>query len=1315
MEKRTKKTGNSKTIEKTETESKLSSLDLLLAKRSGGAQNFSGIAYQITYSCLLALTELSEGKKIRFEGIEDIDFFPQINHPEYIQLKSSKNAFDSHKFWELGVLQNFFEVYKLQPNSKFKLVHNTKISKGFLSEISSISIREKAIRYWKNKFLKSGIDISDVEFVDFLKSIQVIKADENTLKNRCLEILIKEFEISTGTEIQFFNALFNQVFIWAKERETIDSNNIASLFQQVKDAFSKHPQNLAIQNEWVSPVKFEVLAEKQFDNYYEGKAAKPIHIALDLPARRPSWEREVEDSVNKFDVSVIKASSGQGKSTLAWLVARTFLKKGISVYQINLCSEWDNVSHITDFIKSRLKIGEIPLVIVDGLDFSNKSWWEIASQLQGLSVKFIVTTREEDWYRYSPDQTKIELKQVRISLSIKEAEDVYKQLKNKGKIYSEINSWQPSWERVKEQGLLIEYVSLLTKGQMLKDRLVLQIKKLGKETGGVEKLEILRLIALSDTLSIKIRTSKLTEYIQQNYRFNVDRNEVYSQLEKEYYINFSNEFVTGLHPVRSKYLVEILHSKIPITESLLNLLTILDDEFIYDFFMNSASWVNEESSEEFYLHCAELISDRKYSAIVYSIDGLMHDEPLRYLKQNKEIFDEVSELGALDLFVAQTLPFTKLNTLRSLKETLKDKSPKLDILIEKEHQLTKYNINNSKVAKYSNALSYHLQNQGLKKEVEGLGFLFRWLKRLEIKIPLIYNLSEVHLLDAIQNKDINEAQELFSYFNLQHPEEYQKFIKKHKKLIISYLKKNTNSLTIEDKNNDIHINYLLDNNVEKANDFSVYRINVVNSFLPNYNHYCTEAIVLPYPDKSIYEVIVQASIKKMPSENVFDDFNVHINQIWMKVIESNYRCGSFFEWQLQYFKLREKGIEFAKITTRLFECHIENNSSRINATVEKLVKVANELDNDIAVLKKYPISNNKYFEKGNFEKEQSDLRSWCSSFSNFINQMSSIILPKSSNDRNVAKINLQDIVYKLDKMQTAYHSVEEKTFRYFQVAEIVKEESEWYKRLNETVGFYIYKISSIPDMKVVFAKEKVKDWVQKTKEYRVNRVKEILLECEEITHFIFYPPKEIIEENLTKTAVIGVENLDLSNFEEEAYCLISELVELSQTDIDYFTFIRVEDNKAMGAFRVNREFLVQFNAIISGEASDETSLDKILPVMIEEKLISVLEGVSTFNPKPNKIFDAIVSAIFLTWKLSEYRNRLDIKSPLEAEWLQMEEAFYNDEVNKELVIVSESSDPFYKEYVDTLKKFQSKKLDLDASKLVSILHKLNSHALGILE
>ncbi|WP_321332539.1 hypothetical protein [uncultured Bacteroides sp.] len=430
-------------------------LETILEKRIGGAVNFTGIYYQVLYACLAILRELQSDKAtIRLEGIEDID----VNNPiitdefEYTQLKSSKNKLDAYRFWELGVLQNYVEVYHKEPRSRFKLVYNMKITEGNLKNLFEGKLNEKSKQYWLEKL--NSLPYEGVDYSQFIETITFEFASIQDITSQVLKLLYEKWNVNIGTEKQFLKSLFYNALIWSRDREVISRNNIVILFQDITDSFSKAPINEAIKNDWIKPITFSN-EEKDYSSYYEGKAALPIHIVQKLPVRRAFWERKIESSLDESDAVIIKSSSGQGKSTLAWQTGYN-QKDLYDIYQVQYCPDVDSANSILQFIRTRLNIGQSPLIVFDGLNSLLKSWNYIVENAANLPVKFIVTTRNEDWYRYGSDLSKSNIQFIDINLSKEEACSIYEQLQKKGKLKI-VDSWQSVWEKVQEKGLLIEY------------------------------------------------------------------------------------------------------------------------------------------------------------------------------------------------------------------------------------------------------------------------------------------------------------------------------------------------------------------------------------------------------------------------------------------------------------------------------------------------------------------------------------------------------------------------------------------------------------------------------------------------------------------------------------------------------------------------------------------------------------------------------------------------------------------------------------------------------------------------------------------
>lgn len=93
-----------------------------------------------------------------------------------------------------------------------------------------------------------------------------------------------------------------------------------------------------------------------------------------------------------------------------------------------------------------------------------------------MNYKILVTAREEDWYQFAGDQSNIgSLNIINLSIEYNEAETIFKNLKQRGKVHNSIRNWQSIWEQVKDRSVLIEYIYLLTHGEMLEERISYQL------------------------------------------------------------------------------------------------------------------------------------------------------------------------------------------------------------------------------------------------------------------------------------------------------------------------------------------------------------------------------------------------------------------------------------------------------------------------------------------------------------------------------------------------------------------------------------------------------------------------------------------------------------------------------------------------------------------------------------------------------------------------------------------------------------------------------------------------------------------------
>lgn len=640
--------------------------------RTGGQIALGGFDYQLLFSCYITLKFLdSDNKSIKFEGIEDVDLYKSVisdNHSMiyHIQLKYSKKKQDA-SFFD-SILKNFLEVYLTdKKNNKriFKLVYDAQIAKGNLSKLVEKQLDNNSKNHWTNKIKKLKIecpswDWKDFNFDDFYKQLQFEKLPKNNIENDIKKLIIERFDLDTGNEILFINTLFYNVFQKAKSRNGMTYQELLQFIQETKDDIAKGYHNPSYQ--WIDKINFDTLRVDNFnEEYFEGKKAVPADIVNGLPIRRKYLEKVVEESIKENKITVIKSSSGQGKTTLAWQVANS-LKKEYSIYKLNWCKDSKEINNIVEYFNSRLKLGEKVLIVLDNLDQELKEWNKLSQELEqkiGLNYSILVTTREDDWYTYAGDQSNLyRLKIIDLFMDADEAKRIYDNLKMKNRIHESIENWQSSWEKVQNRKLLIEYVYLLTHGEMIQERISFQLKKITEEKNASIKLELLRQIALSDTMGVRLPVKKLLVQFEDHLNNISDFNSIIKSIEDEYFIKFDKgvRYVEGLHPVRSQHIVEVLHEYYPISRTINRLLNIVDEVYIGKMYSQMPLYL-DENIDEFYSNLADVGKNKSYRYLTQAIQGVFSGSILKYFNQNKALFDDADKHGGVFLFSNEINPW----------------------------------------------------------------------------------------------------------------------------------------------------------------------------------------------------------------------------------------------------------------------------------------------------------------------------------------------------------------------------------------------------------------------------------------------------------------------------------------------------------------------------------------------------------------------------------------------------------------------------------------------------------------------------------
>jgi hypothetical protein len=1248
-------------------------LGILAGKRRGGSDNFKGIVYQVRYSAWKLLSHLNpsagvEDRWVTLEGIEDVDAARVSGGNdmcvEFVQVKNLGGRIDAANFWNQGVLQNFAETYLLEPASRFRLVHTTRLADGYLTRLAEANkakgqLRESDLRYWTSRLdsfraQKTDWDWSAFRPRDFLRTVRFELVSEDFLVAEGARLLVADYGVLNGNERQYLEVINWYTVECSRDRRTIRAKDLLERIECVTDEIARGPHNLAIKERWLERVLFDRAAGEEDEWYFKGIAAKPSHVAAGLPASRGKWAQEIRKVFEESDITVIRASSGQGKSTLAWQAASDLSKQGWSVYELHRCKGEDGTGDLLTFIESRLRIGEVPLIVIDGLRDAVSGWAELAGRVQALPAKFIVTAREEDWYRFGGDTSRLRIIPISISMTRDEAQNIFHQFSRASQIHPSIKSWQAAWEKVEDQGLLIEYVFLLTQGQMIEERLVHQVRTLAGELDSAAKLEILRLVSVADLCGVKLRTSTLVDSVASRVGFAGDRGAVLESLKREYYIQADNrEYVEGLHPVRSRHLAAALQETLPLIDTIMALVPLIPNQNLAQFCSQAVQLTEGAAKDQLLQGLARFASARPYVEVNSVLNGIFSIEALNHWRVNGAVYDKLPR-QAITFFAMEAFPWSGFRLLEGAKPAEGAYRNFLENFSKTVGELVPLNPGECDTLKFVRELSHQLESRPL-LALAGLGRLAEWFYRFGVECPPLMMLDEERLWGSLKSLQIDDAGELLTVCYKERPNLYRSVLTKHRGEVLGWLKRETDTLTIVERDNALEIEYALDSEADSPNasEQSVRRLAAIRSFLPQYGTYSARGLWPPIPWLERYRSICDDSVKQISAENLPSEVQVELNRLWIDQLSAHYDSPSMYDWQEQWRSIRVQSLDLAKVTVRLFESLLQADQARIASSATKLENTLLGTQNQLLFRKGFPAGEHSLLRRSDTFKTHVDmLDDWAVSWGNFLNQIEPALT--RSDQAHIANVNAQMARHKLVDMQAAYDTIADGSFPYFDVSSLKDDESRWYDRLSKTVAFYVSTPNQAGQIRV--PRDRVATWWAEKEGERVSRITEAVRRYEEESgiHCVS-PTRTTTSDGIVRKTAIGFRRVNPEQMDTVFLGLALRLAELDP-DVHQIVLVPLEGNHPASphGLSLTRDFVQRLrHSKVNGTMLDAAPHPIPLLIPLEEGVLETLPGISPAEHEtpgeeaPAAVMDGLVSL----WRLSEALTRLSSTEPVERSWL----------------------------------------------------------------
>lgn len=627
-------------------------LNTLIQQRTGGADNVRGVRYQILYTLLRALRAHANGKSwsVSPEGLEDVDVEVE-GIMEHVQVKFTQNHWTPHMLKKaLTSIIEAAHACKGDPAHTFSVLLAGDVSHRvqMLADRDELSAEARAPHDAKLEKLLRKAGANELLARTLSHALTLHVSEPGALDSNLQRAVVDAFDAHPESAHLVIQALAAFVLDHAQRRKSFSASELKRAYaaiaqgQEVASSFEAYGRQLIGLVDWTK-------SESPSD-FVDGRGTRPSHIASELDVERPQWIKCIDEVLSVTRLCIIRAPSGQGKSALAFRFARDQWEPE-ATFLLKACSTPEDAAQISAYLRARADLGLPTSLIIDGADWRLQHWPTVAAAARDRGIPVLVTVRVEDWHRFaagsavdlgaSPDAdvdddnpigplTDAAIVEPRLDLD--EARALFWRLRDHGRIHEAVRSPEDAYEQIGEPALLMEYVYLLTHGELLRHRLRGQIRVLQQQRDDAH-LAVLRLASFAHACGVPAPSAALLDGRPE------DPQRVLSQVDGEY-VRVQDDDLVELHRIRSEHLASLLHEGGPSpTGTARRLLPLLSDDRLGSFVAGAFQY-HDIDRNALRSAIADLAVERGPATTAVLADGLFESGERDYFEVVSPLYDE---------------------------------------------------------------------------------------------------------------------------------------------------------------------------------------------------------------------------------------------------------------------------------------------------------------------------------------------------------------------------------------------------------------------------------------------------------------------------------------------------------------------------------------------------------------------------------------------------------------------------------------------------------------------------------------------------
>lgn len=288
--------------------------------------------------------------------------------------------------------------------------------------------------------------------------------------------------------------------------------------------------------------------------FYQGVKAKPGHVAAQLVVPRPKETQAIVDRLAERRCLLVTGPSGAGKSALVWLAGHN-LSARCRLFRVSSSAGPQDVASIFRFVRSRRPREQSPMCLIfDDVGPATLATWNVAvREVSALPAVYLLGSIRSEDLSLVDNTADIALFEAGLDEAI--AQNVWRQLANAGQ--TSWSHWQEPYEQ--SEGLMLEYVHILTRGARLRAVIEEQVRQRASEDRH-EELAIIRCASAVCASGGEIEAKVLFNILRLSSE---KAAEALTRLLREHLVRESRPGVLGgLHALRSAALVDASHDEV---------------------------------------------------------------------------------------------------------------------------------------------------------------------------------------------------------------------------------------------------------------------------------------------------------------------------------------------------------------------------------------------------------------------------------------------------------------------------------------------------------------------------------------------------------------------------------------------------------------------------------------------------------------------------------------------------------------------------------------------------------------------------------